>query len=361
LDQSIVDETVMTMIYSLCFALLASWFFGHVHSHSLGFHGLDGEPPNSPVLPEILGPFEIEISFIFRAFSGNGLWYQRLIEYSNKDGADLVGIGQLTDSARLRLEVLTPTASYEVETTTAVVVGQVTTVLAGVNATGHLWITLNGQLFVGSVAMSVGELANLNKVRRFKLLGSATLADDSPLDGAVLGLRITPAGGPRIGIEQNRFRNLPAQALGPFTVSFWARFDNPHARANQIVFDFGNGPATNNIYMGSFGQSSRTTMAFGIFQDGTWTRVTLPNSIVPNEVALWHAGVQSNGNMWIQKKNGTVATSQQITNTAVAAYRGVWRNEIRIQQRFGSPPSSASGDILDGFVLGFQLDTYGTS
>jgi hypothetical protein len=346
----------MPMICSLCLAFLASWFFGLVHSHSLGFHGLDGEPPISPVLPEIRGPFEIEFSFIFRAFSGTGLWYQRLIEYSNTGGADLVGIGQITDSAYLMLEVLTPNAYYKVETTTAVVVGQVTTVLAGVNATGHLWMTLNGQLFVGAVVMTVGELANLNKVRTFKKLGSSSIANDSLLDGAVLGVRITPDGGLRIGIEQNRFRNLPAQAFGPFTVTFWARFDNPLARANQIVFDFGNGPSTNNIYMGTIG-ATRTNMAFGIFQNGMWNRITLPNSIVANEVAHWHAGVESDGTMWIQKKNGT-STSSTSTNSVVAAYNGVWRNEIRSQLQFGS---GSFGNILDGFVLGFQLDTHGTS
>jgi hypothetical protein len=372
LDQSIIGEMAMSMIRSLCLALILAissscfFFVVPVHSHSLGFHGLDGEPPNSPVLPEIRGPFEIELTFIVRSIAG--LWYQRLIDYSNPgDVTDLVGIGQETNSSNLFFEVLTPTVYYKVQSTTEFVVGQVSTVLAGVNATGHLWMTLNnGPLFVGTVVMSTSELVHLNKVRTLKRLGSPSVANDDPLDGAVLGVRITSAtnGGTisRIGIEQNRFRNLPAQAFGPFTVSFWARFDNPVARINQIVFDFGNGPNTNNIYMGSFG-ASRTSMAFGIYQNGAWTRITLPNSIVTNEVALWHAGLDSDGTMWIQKNSGnSLATSQQSTNTVVATYTGTWRNEIRSQLRFGSPqPGGTFGNILDGFVLGFQLDAHGTS
>lgn len=322
-----------------------------VYSHGLGFHAVDGEPGPVPILPDITGPFEAEVTFIFRdALNMTDLSFQRLFDICVDGGDYVVAIGQLASSKQLMLEVTTESGSYYAITAGdyELPVETPTTVRAGVEPSGQLWLEIDGEARVmGDVMDDVNEL---NQPRDTKLIGKSCIAGDDDLYGGVLGLRITPYGEPSIGTEQGRFQNYPAQIWEPFTVSFWARIDNLSAEGNQVLFDFSNGIDTNNVFMGNFGTTSE--MQFCVYMEGSWYCVFWAGAIVEGEVAFWHAGIESDGTMWVSKNGDQTGYSYK---EEPAVHPVTWKKEIRTKMLFGHGEYPADNS-LSGFILGLQID-----
>ena len=77
------------------------------------------------------------------------------------------------------------------------------------------------------------------------------------------------------------------------------RFDNLGGGKWQRVFDYGNGPETNNILLS---QVSRTnTMRFSFWKDGVEYILDVPNTIVNFEVATYVAQIHADGLMQLFK------------------------------------------------------------
>lgn len=334
---------------SFSLLLLATVMLPLAYSHGLGLHAVDGEPGAVPILPDITGPFEAEVTFRMRddmtSFS-----FMRLFDFCMQGANHVVALGQVANTKTLMLEIVTANAYYVALTDESYEqpADVLTTLRAGVDPNGQLWIQVDsGSRSEGDIMKDVAEL---DVALDTKLIGRSCFGDDD-LRGAIVGIRISPHGESHIGVEQQRFQNHPAQILGPFTVSFWARMDNLSTVPNQSLFSFSNGVHTNDVFMAN-NSSDPSEMVFCIYLEGGWKCISWANSVVEGEVALWHAGVRSNGAMWIEKHGEITGSSSY---EVAGRYDSTWKREIRTQMKFGEPHYDHDSP-LNGFILGFQLD-----
>jgi serralysin len=152
------------------------------------------------------------------------------------------------------------------------------------------------------------------------------------LNGVVLGLSITNNNVPAKDVA---LVNIVKQITGPFTARAWAQFDDLSGqRVWQRVFDFGNGPASDNIFCGQ--SAGSRDFVFEIYQGGASRRVIAPNAIEPGKLTLWRVGVDANGWMWIEKdgelianRRGFVPRNIKRTRNLVGASNWVGNSNIR--------------------------------
>ena len=133
------------------------------------------------------------------------------------------------------------------------------------------------------------------------------------------------------------------QIRGPFTATAWARFDDLSGqRVWQRIFDFGNGPQSDNILCGQL--AGTRDFSFEIWQGGANRRVVAANVIEPGKLTIWRVGVDTNGLMWIEKDGLRVASAQGY----------VPRNIQRANNLIGAS-NWAADSILRGVVLGLRI------
>jgi hypothetical protein len=97
---------------------------------------------------------------------------------------------------------------------------------------------------------------------------------------------------------------------GSFEVSLTARFDNVNGFYWQRLFDFGNGPGMDNIWLGQCSNSKN--MILEVWRDSKMYRVIANGAIVNGETANWKVGVDSSGLMWIEKNGHRLAQQQGV-------------------------------------------------
>jgi hypothetical protein len=133
------------------------------------------------------------------------------------------------------------------------------------------------------------------------------------------------------------------QIRGAFEITVTARFDNPNGASYQKVFDFGNGPSSDNVWFGQ--KSNLNTMSLSIWLGGTFAaRLDVTNAIVAGENAIWKCGADIGGLMWIEKNGIRLGQLQAVIPSNVA----------RTKNLFGK--SNWSSDApLQGEVLDFNL------
>ncbi|MEL6640067.1 MAG: SdrD B-like domain-containing protein [Pseudomonadota bacterium] len=95
---------------------------------------------------------------------------------------------------------------------------------------------------------------------------------------------------------------------GAFEITVEARFDDVEGGSYQRVFDFGNGPAQDNIILGQI--NSTRDMFFSVFVAGTQYRIIAPNAIDEGVIAKWTANVDASGYMRLWKDDVLVAEGQ---------------------------------------------------
>lgn len=207
-----------------------------VRAHTLGAHGLAGrDPPNTPEIPEITGPFQVAVSARFDNVSGRS--WQAVFAFGNGVVTDGIVLVQVGTSSTMRLIVCILDTFYYVEAPNTIVQGTLQTWKCGVDKSGILWIQLEGDTIVYQNA--AGIIPN-NVVRNNKRFGESdwyTSVDD--LAGLVSGIRIrnlldTDSSSGRL-LKEWEFVNLPGQLYGPFTVSFYARFDSDDNTSKVFV------------------------------------------------------------------------------------------------------------------------------
>lgn len=320
--------------------------------HSLGQHGLDGGDPSSvPSLPEITGPFEVTVTFRFNKISTGDGW-QRVFDFGNGAGKDNI---VLTQRYRRREAWFTvfchnniPTTFEDILVTETLTEGELTTFKVGLDTTGLMYMIKDGTLLDSKSTTCIPS----NVSRSNKYLGISNWNNNEPLHGSVVGIEVTNYGDGR-GLEAMKFKSFPGQVrTGAFTASMWARFDrlSPpsyayHPNGSQRLFDFSGdgGSGDNQITLKQVGNS--TDIEFVIDQNGSTFSVVAYDAIVIDEFALWHAGVNVNGTMWIQKNDTILATASG--DLPISAFR---RNLL-----FGQSLDPLDFP-LDGVVLGFRLD-----
>jgi len=146
--------------------------------------------------------------------------------------------------------------------------------------------------------------------------------------------------------------NIP-EITGPFTVSVTARFDVVSGKYWQRMFDFGDGPDSNNIVLSQ--KSNTDGVRFSYYpNDGGATfkyELVIPSALTTGTKDLWHAGIAATSRM-TAPKNGALLGSLQ----AAVPQTGV----IRLNKLLGE--SNWAGDSrLDGAILGLQVPNLGSS
>ncbi|WP_244474911.1 bifunctional metallophosphatase/5'-nucleotidase [Methylobacterium sp. Leaf99] len=95
---------------------------------------------------------------------------------------------------------------------------------------------------------------------------------------------------------------------GAFTATVKARFDDLDAGAWQRVYDFGNGPDIDSVWLGQVGTSS--DMQFSVVNGGKVGQVIAKNAIVEGKEATWTTSVNEAGWMRLFKDGAVVAEGQ---------------------------------------------------
>lgn len=129
---------------------------------------------------------------------------------------------------------------------------------------------------------------------------------------------------------------------GAFEVEVVARFDNLEGGYWQRLFDFGDGPGSNNLILTQ--AENGNAIMFALYQDGEVYRVTAPDAIVEGETATWKAGIDADGTMWIAKDGMRIAEGTSVVPAST----------IRLNELLGQ--SNWSDDTpLVGAILGIDV------
>lgn len=121
---------------------------------------------------------------------------------------------------------------------------------------------------------------------------SVTDNDGVPSEASLIGVDMAPIGEPN--------------ADTVFETTATARFDDLDAGPWQRVFDFGNGPADDNILLSQEGATNN--MTFHIYDGASGpATLTAQNAIVEGETATWTAAVDETGLMQIYKNGSLIA------------------------------------------------------
>ena len=97
---------------------------------------------------------------------------------------------------------------------------------------------------------------------------------------------------------------------GAFTASATVLFADLAGGSWQRVFDFGNGPDSDNIYLGQVGRSS--DMEFTVFNGGKAASIVARGAIVQGQEAEWTADVDAGGWMRLFKDGALLAQGQGV-------------------------------------------------
>ena len=89
------------------------------------------------------------------------------------------------------------------------------------------------------------------------------------------------------------------EIAGPFVATAVATFDNISGGNWQRVFDFGNGPEKDNVWLGQ--EHNTANMVLEVWKNGHSTKCVANSIIYQGEKAIWKAGVDANGVGTIKK------------------------------------------------------------
>lgn len=335
-----------TLIVTLWF----SSFFATTFAHSYGAHGLQGgDPPNEPSLPAITGAFEAKVSARFDNLAGIGFaGWQTIYETTVAIAQDTIYVGQRDFSNDIQVGVYAGVVSYAVILPNTITAGVEGTWYFGVQADGVLWVEDES----GANRVETQAAVPPNVVRTQSLIGGGLWNPPlDPLQGVVTGIEIRNLIDPPSSVLSELF-NLPGQMWGPFTVSFYARFD--HVNTASKVFCVTNDDASSTI---SFGRHDilTTTAVFEIETTGGGSQLILAvNSIVVDEMAFWHVTVDAVGQVSITKNGSLVGF---IPSNASMIPDVIFRRN----QYIGQGCSQVAAEKLDGVVMGLRVDLDGTS
>ena len=129
---------------------------------------------------------------------------------------------------------------------------------------------------------------------------------------------------------------------GAFTASATVLFADLAGGSWQRVFDFGNGPASDNIFLGQVGRSS--DMEFTVFNGGKAASIVATGAIVEGQEAEWTADVDAGGWMRLFKDGALLA---QGSGRRAAGHRAGQRVRRQVQLVLGHA-ADRHGERSDG-------------
>ena len=239
-------------------------------------------------LPDIHGAFTASATVRFDDLDA-GAW-QRVYDLGNGPNADNVYLSQVGTSSDMQFRIVNGTKAADIVAKGAIVEGQTATWTTSVDGTGWMRLFKDGELLAEGQGVVPKDVARVNE-----FVGTSNWAGDKPLVGEVTDLTITP------------FKGIP-EIDGAFKMFAEVRFDDLAHGNYQRVFDTGNGPYQDNIWLGQVGNGD--DMAFEILTGATTHRITAADVLVEGEMAQWQASVDETGYMRLLKNEKVVAEGQ---------------------------------------------------
>lgn len=287
-------------------------------------------------IEDVTGPFEIEVIARFDDLA-SGYW-QRVFDFGDGPNSNNILLTQYENTNALMFVLYQDGEAHRVVAPEAIVEGETATWTVGIDADGTMWIDKNGLRLAERPAAVPVDTVRLNE-----LLGESNWAEDSPLDGAILGIDVTHDGETPDGGRLN----APSQIDSAFQLDVVTRFDDLDASPNQTVFDFGGAGAADALRLHQVGTSD--DLRFTLVQDGITYSVTAADALVEGEYAVWSVGIDADGRMWLEKDGTLLADGQGVVPDVVD------RGPLLVGDS-GVPGEGA----LDGVVLDLTI-TQGTT
>ena len=156
-------------------------------------------------LEDITGAFEIEVVARFDDLL-SGYW-QRVLDIGNGPAQNNILLTQVENTSDISFELFQGDDVYRVTAGNAIVEGEVATWTIGVDPGGLMYIEKDGARLAEASGVVPGAMLRANE-----LLGRSNWVEDSPLDGAVLGIDVTQDG----EASDGGFLNEPVQINGAF-------------------------------------------------------------------------------------------------------------------------------------------------
>lgn len=255
-----------------------------------------------------------------------GAW-QRVFDFGNGPGQDNILLTQQGASNAMAFQIHDGGRVFQITAEDAIVEGEVAKWGAQVDENGLM------QIFKDDVLVAEGQgVAPTDVVRDNMLVGRSNWSNDTPLVGEVIEIEHTDIGGEIIDDPEVAFE-----------ASATVRFDDLDAGNWQRVFDYGNGPGSDNILMGQ--QAGSDNMTFHVYQDGAQYVVTAEGAIVEGETANWSVEIDETGFMELSKNGDVLAGAQ-----------GVVPADIERANELVGQSAWSSDTPLVGEILAVELD-----
>ena len=238
-------------------------------------------------IPEIDGAFVASALVRFDDLAGG--FFQRVFDTGNGAWSDNVWLGQVGNGRDMAFEIVDGSTTHRITAKDAIVEGVEARWTAAVDPNGRM------SLYKDTVLVAQGQgVVPRDVVRANEFVGASNWSWDTKLVGAVHDL----------SFKADPFADID----GAFTATVKARFDDLDAGAWQRVYDFGNGPDIDSVWLGQVGTSS--DMQFSVVNGGKVGQVIAKNAIVEGKEATWTTSVNEAGWMRLFKDGAVVAEGQ---------------------------------------------------
>ncbi|NSY99272.1 hypothetical protein, partial [Agrobacterium tumefaciens] len=247
------------------------------------------DKPYVNAVPEIDGAFVASALVRFDNLAGGS--FQRVFDTGNGERSDNIWLGQVGNGRDMAFEIFSGSTPYRIVAKNAIVEGVEVRWTAAVDPNGHMKLFKDGVLLAEGQGVVPRDIERVNDV-----VGGSNWAADTKLAGQVRDLSFKA--------------DDVADIDGAFTATVKARFDDLDAGSFQRVYDFGNGPNADNVWLGQIGTSG--DMQFSILNGGKTGTVIARNAIVEGQEASWTTSVSETGWMRLFKDGKMLAEGQGV-------------------------------------------------
>lgn len=254
-------------------------------------HAIVAEDGSNPVPPGLA--FFAESTVRFDNVEG-GSW-QRVFDYGNGPASNNILLTQVGNGTTLRFSFWKNGVEYFLDVPGGIEEGRQMTLRAQISQSGLISLYRNGGL-IGETQVATTPA---REYRANKFIGLSNWSADSPLDGEVISILVDENG------------SLPNLNRLVFFAEATVRFGDLDGGSWQRIFDYGNGPATNNILLTQVGNSD--SIRFSFWKDGVEHILDVPNAIVEGETVTYVSKITSEGLMEIYKNGSLIGAFQAST------------------------------------------------
>lgn len=282
---------------------------------------------------QIHGAFSVTV--IARYDNIKGGYWQRVFDFGDSQRRNNIWLGQCGNTNDMCFEMLKDGTKYREVAPVAILEGELAKWEVSINEEGIMSISKNGNLLASRKRVVPNDVQ-----RSVNLIGASNWPADDDLDGVVLGLSVISDKGtidPTVSLGLSAIKEI----TGAFEAEVTARFDRILESNWKRIFDFGNGPMQDNVWLGQCAGS--TDICFEIVKTGVKYRSRASNALIDNELAAWKVGVDTTGLMWIEKNGNRLVSTQ---HSPAAVPRNVQRAKLLGESNWAAD-APLKGVVLD--------------